>query len=68
MRHDGVRLVTKAMSTYRTDSAARLQASACGALAALADRVESVLGTTLEFSVRAQRSVSRTPLMASAWL
>ena len=37
VRHDGVRLVTKAMSTYRTDSAARLQASARGALIATDD-------------------------------
>jgi len=51
VRHDGVRLITKAMSTYRSDAAARLQASACGALAALVDRVGSVLGDLLDFSV-----------------
>ena len=41
VRHEGVRLVCKAMSTYRNDAAARLHASACGVLAALADRAPS---------------------------
>ena len=44
-------LLCKAMSFFRTDQAARLQASACGALAALADRVDGCSTTLLEFSV-----------------
>ena len=51
VRHEGVRLLCKALSTYRSDSDARLQASACGALAALADRVDGAWATLIEFSV-----------------
>jgi hypothetical protein len=50
VRQQGVRLVCKAMSTYRSDAAARLQASACACLAALADHVESSRATLRSFS------------------
>ena len=48
--HDGVRLICKAMSTYRAGGAARLQASACGAIAALADLVPSCRQALRDYS------------------
>ena len=48
--HDGVRLVCKAMSTYRSEAAARLQASACGAIAALADHVTACRPALRDYS------------------
>ena len=39
------------MQTYRSDSAALMQASVCGAFAALADRVDGCCATLLDFSV-----------------
>ena len=51
VRHEGVRLLVRAMSTYRSDVAARMQASVCGAFAALADRVDGCCATLVGFSV-----------------
>jgi hypothetical protein len=50
VRHDGVRLLCKAMSTYRSDTAARMQASVCGTIAALADHVPSCREQLASFS------------------